>query len=365
MKKFCLIAMLIFAALACQETSAPIFEVEEVTLQATLVAVDSIGIFLGDSNYVLGAIADFTMLSDAQPVIRDRIKGKVSVFDNSGEFIRSFGRFGEAPGEFQGPIAVTALSSGIIVVIDRYAKVISFNPTGNYLNDWSMEGLGGFPINLIPFDDSTFVSYNFSMRRTEEGFGINFLMSRYHALTGEILTDYFDWTGDPNPSTDFTPGYIVTASDGKGTMYLSRIQSESWMVEVYGADEMPVDTIYLFPERQRVAASDSVMIPGTVYIGYAFSDGETQQTEYVNMPEFHPFISQLGVDGAGNIWCRRGGFPGNWWDVVSPEGELLKEVFVSLPDSAYFIEMDVCPDGILAYDMMTEDYHKLYKMELN
>ena len=179
MKKYGLIIVLIFGILACQEASNPVIEIEEVTLLDTLEAVDSIGIFLGDSNYVLGAIADFTMLPDAQPVILDRIKGKVSVFDNSGEFIRSFGRFGEAPGEFQGPIAVTALSSGIIVVIDRYAKVISFDQTGNYLNDWSMEGLGGFPINLIPFNDSTFVSYDFSMRRTEEGFGINFRMSRY------------------------------------------------------------------------------------------------------------------------------------------------------------------------------------------
>jgi len=106
------------------------------------------------------------------------------------------------------------------------------------------------------------------------------------------------------------------------------------MVEVFSENNIPVDTISLFPDRERLAASDSTMIPGTVYIGYAFSDGETQQTEYVNMPEFHPYISQLGVDGAGNIWCRRGGFPGSWWDVVSPDGEFLKEVFVSLPEGS-------------------------------
>lgn len=366
MKKFALVILLIACIIACNEASpsATSADVEEVCILDTLEAVDSIGILLGDSNYVLGAIADFTISPYAETIILDRIKGKVSIFDSSCEFVNSFGRFGEAPGEFQGPIAVTALSSGIIVVIDRFAKVISFDSSGNFLSDWTMEGLGGFPINLTPFNDSTFVSYSFSMRRSEEGFSINFLMGRYHALTGELLTEYFDWSGSPDPSTDFTPGYIVTASNGEGLVYLSRIQSDSWMVEVYTENGVAIDTIALFPERQRIAASDSEMIPGTVYISYAFNDGETQQTESVNMPEFHPYISQLGVDEAGNIWCRRGGLPGNWWDVVTQNGEFVKEVFVSLPDSAYFIEMDVCPQGILAYDMMTEDYHKLYKMEL-
>lgn len=328
----------------------------------TLIAADSIGILMGDSCYTLGAIADFTMFPEASPAILDRMKGTVSVFDSTGIFVNSFGGFGEGPGEFQSPMSLVRLSSGIVLVTDRYMKVVSFNSQGDYLSNWTMDGLGGFSIDCMPFDDSTFVSYSFSMRRNESGFGINFSMNRYDAITGEVLTEYFNWSGEPKPSTDFTPGYLVAASDGRGKVYLSRIQSDSWMIEVYGADATPVDTISLFPDRERIAAPDTVMIPGTVYIAYAFSDGETQETAYVNMPEFHPFISALGVDGDGNIWCRRGGLSGDEWDVVSPEGEHLREVIVALPDSAYYIDMDVNPYGILAFDMMTEDYHKLYIM---
>ncbi len=328
----------------------------------TLTAVDSIGILMGDSCYTLGAIADYTMFPGSNPVILDRIKGTVSLYDSSGVFLSNFGGIGEGPGEFQGPMSLVRLSSGIILVMDRFAKVVSFDSEGQYLNSWTMEGLGGFSIESMPFDDSTFVSYSFSMRQNDNGYGINFIMNRYHVITGEILTEYFNWSGEPRPSTDFTPGYIVAASDGMGRVYLSRIQSENWMIEVYGADAEPLDTIYLFPERERLTAPDSVMIPGIVYITYAFSDGETHQRESVNMPEAHPFISALGVDDSGNIWCRRGGLPGNMWDVVSPEGEQLREVFVTLPDSAYYIDMDVNPYGILAFDLMTEDYHKLYVM---
>jgi len=55
--------------------------------------------------------------------------------------------------------------------------------------------------------------------------------------------------------------------------------------------------------------------------------------------------------------------PGDIWDVVSPEGEVLREVLVAMPDSAYFFDMDVCPHGIIAFDMFTEEYHRLYILE--
>jgi len=365
-KPVSIILLLVLALIlaGCQETSAVnVPDEEEAVIPVdTITAVDSIGILMGDSCYTIGAIADFTMFPGKQPVILDRIKGIVSIFDSTGVFVSSFGGLGEGPGEFQSPMSLIRLSSGIILVMDRYAKVVSFDSRGEYLNSWNMEGLGGFSIESMPFDDSTFVSYSFSMRRNDSGFGINFSMCRYHAITGEVLTEYFDWSGEPRPSTDFTPGYLVAASDGRGRVYVSRVQSESWMIEVYGAEAEPLDTISLFSDRERVSAPDSAMIPGTVYIGYAFSDGETQETAYVNMPEAHPFISALGVDEEGNIWCRRGGLPGDIWDVISPEGEQLREVVATLPDSAYYIDMNVNPHGILAFDLFTEDYHKLYIM---
>lgn len=330
----------------------------------TILAVDSIGVLMGDSNYVLGAIADFTTLPGGRPVILDRIKGTVSVFDGTGEFLYSFGGFGEGPGEFQYPMCMTSLSSGMFVVAEIMGDVTVFSENGEYLASWKIDGMGGLPLDLAPFDDSTLVSYYFAMRMEETGFSVNYSLKRYDALTGEVLTEYLDWLGEPNPSTDFTPAYLVSACDGNGRLFVSRVNSSEWMVEVYGEDPEPVDSIMGFPQRERLVAADSSMVPGVLAVRYAFSDGESEtQMEVVNMPGMHPFISKLGVDGDGNIWCRRGGMPGDEWDVVSTDGVFLREVKVALPDSADFIDMDVNPHGILAFDMFTEDYHKLYIME--
>lgn len=330
----------------------------------TLHAVDSIGVLMGDSNYVLGAIADFTTLPESSPAILDRIKGTVSVFDSSGLFQYSFGGFGEGPGEFQHPFCMTRLSSGIFIVAEMMGNVTALDADGEFLAGWKIESMGVLPLECIPFDDSTFVCYCFSMKMEETGFKVNYSLKRFNALTGEVVTSYFDWLGEPSPSTDFTPAYLVATGDGNGNLFVSRVENPVWMVQVYGEGSEPVDSILAFPGRERSAASDSTMIPGVLSVRYAFSDGDNgTQMEMVNMPELHPFISALGVDSEGNIWCRRGGFPGDVWDVMSPAGEYLREVFSVLPDSAYFIQMDVTPNGILAFDLFTEDYHKLYIME--
>lgn len=361
--KLSLVVFLAVVFVSCESVSPDDNINTESQIQAdTLIPVDSIGVLMGDSSYMLGSIADFTMFPGGEPAILDRIKGTVSIYDGTGLFLHSFGRLGEGPGEFQYPFAMTRLSSGLVAVAELMGGITVFDGNGDYVSSWTIEGLGGLPLELVPFDDSTLVAYWFTMKMNDRGFGVNYSLNRYNAVTGEVLTEYLDWSGESSPSTDFTPAYLVAASDGNGTLYLSRVQSESWMIEVYGEEAQPLDTISLFPRRQREAALDSLPIPGVLPVSYMVSDGDNVEQLMVNMPEFHPFISALGVDGEGNIWCRRGGFPGNIWDVVSPEGYLVKEVAISLPDSAYYIDVDISSYGVLACDLDTEDFQKLYIM---
>jgi len=360
----CFLAIIIlFLFSACGSESADSSSRDQIEISVdTLCPVDSIGILMGDSCYVFGAIADFTTLPGGRPVVLDQVRGTVSIFDSTGIFATGFGGFGEAPGKFQHPFGIVGLSSGLIAVSEVLGKVSVFDPSGEFLTSWNLEDRGVLPLVCMPFDDSTFVCYSFSMKLSDIGFDVSYSLKRYNAVTGNIVTEYFNWTGSPQPSTDFTEAYLVAACDGAGKMYVSRIQAESWMVEIYGEESAALDTISMFPGREREPAPDTVMVAGVLPVSYAFQDGENFQQERVNMPDHQPFISALGVDENGSIWCRRGGLPGDVWDVISPEGEYLGEALVSLPDSVYFLEVDVNPHGILAFDMFTEDYHKLYIM---
>ena len=296
MRKIVLVTWL-FLGFACSEQPEVSLEQAETDLQVdTLAAVDSIGVLMGDSCYVLGLIADCTMLADGRPAILDRLKGTISVYDPHGIFQFCAGGTGEGPGEFQYPLCLAQLRSGIIVVAEMMGEVTALDQAGRYIDGWTFQGMGGLPIDCIPFDDSTFVGYYFSMKIEESSVSINYSLRRYHVLTGEIVAEYFNWSGEPDPSTDFTPGYLVAAGDGRGTLYVSRIQNEKWLIEVYGSEPEPVDSILLFPERERVALPDSGgFVPGCLPVQYGFQDNGAMMQEMVNMPEEHPFISQLGV----------------------------------------------------------------------
>ena len=165
-KHYCILLLIFMMACGSQETA----ESEEITASDpvdTVAVVDSIGVLMGDSNYVLGSIADFTTLSGGRPAILDRVKGTVAVFDSTGEFLLDFGGFGEGPGEFQRPFHMAALESGIFVVTQLMAPTLALDSTGGYLGNWQFPGFGGMSLDCMPFDDSSFVCYYFAMQMEE------------------------------------------------------------------------------------------------------------------------------------------------------------------------------------------------------
>jgi len=64
---------------------------------------DSIGIEMGDSNYVFGSVRRVEVHPDGSILVLDWIKCTIFQFSPSGEFIRYIGRRGEGPGEFLQP----------------------------------------------------------------------------------------------------------------------------------------------------------------------------------------------------------------------------------------------------------------------
>jgi hypothetical protein len=331
----------------------------------TLVPVDSIGVLMGDSCYMFGEIMDYEAVAGGGTAVLDRITGRVSVFDPDGGFVRTFGGLGEGPGQFQYPVRLAELNTGMMLVAEMMQGTVSlFDSAGIFLDRWNMGSMGMFELEFMPFDDTSFVSYNFDMVMEETSYHIRFSLWRFHALTGEVLTEYFTWTGESNPSTDFIPAYLSSATDGNGRLYVSRAGSDRWMVEVYGEGTQPLDTLLMFEGRQRAAvASDSSSIPGAWPVTYMFSaDGENFDRQSTNMPLDHPFIGGLAVDGDGNLWARRGGEPPAVWDVVSPAGEHLMEVHVLAGDTTTYFDIHLNPHGVVGYVYGSEDYPRVYTM---
>lgn len=325
----------------------------------TLRAADSIGILSGDSCFVFGHIMDAAPLPNGGVAVLDRITCRISLFDGNGGFIRSFGRMGEAPGEFQLPIRFAVLPTGNIVVGELLnGRVTLLDPEGGCIRSWNHEGLGGVPLMMLPFDGESFLCYSFGLTMNMMTLKLEFSLRRYDAFTGEVLAEYMVWEGEGRPETDFVPAYISAAVNTEtGLVYMSRCNADHWRIEVFDWTGMPVDTLRQFPDRKRLPVDmDEGFVPGTWMVSYAYRD-ETGSSgmQGTNIPDFHPFISDLGVDAEGNIWARRGGSGQELWDVLSPEGVWLKEVVVEAftPESMPRVVMG--PGGFIAFELDPED----------
>ncbi|MCD4709083.1 MAG: 6-bladed beta-propeller, partial [Candidatus Sabulitectum sp.] len=132
-----LMSFMIFL-IGCSESNTIESTNENIQPQYDLVKADSIGIELGDSNYVFGAIIDAVYLVDGRIAILDILQRKILIFSGSGEFIGSAGRDGMGPGEFASPYSLTALSDGGFAVSDiQQGKITFFDSSLEYVKDLS------------------------------------------------------------------------------------------------------------------------------------------------------------------------------------------------------------------------------------
>lgn len=328
--------------------------------------VDSIGVLEGDSLRMFGQIVDIAPVPGGGVAVLDFVTAKVSLFDGEGCFTGAFGGRGEAPGEFQHPKNITVLPDGDVVVTEMLTGAVTLTDReGRFLSRWCHEGLGSMPLLMIPFDDSSFVDYRFSMGMGYDGFTVGFGLSRYHAATGEKLAALVSWSGPARPDTDFEPGYLCAAGDaGRGVIYLSRCNAETWMIEVMDGAGNPVDTMAPFPGRTRVPASEGEPVPGAYMVSFMYADESgSSGNMFTNAPGLHPFIGALGVDREGNVWARRGGPGDPVWDVVSPVGEPLREVTVHMGDPYSVPDLVMGDGGFFMFQRNPQDYCRVYIME--
>lgn len=128
-----------FALLSgCDEPRTDIGPAEDTGchIEYDLIKIDSIGIDIGDSNYVLGMIVDATYLIDGRIALLDILQRQVLVYSCDGEFLGRAGCDGSGPGEFVSPYSLTFLSDGGLAVSDiQQGKVVFFGSDLGYLRE--------------------------------------------------------------------------------------------------------------------------------------------------------------------------------------------------------------------------------------
>ena len=112
----------------------------------------SIGDFTGPEEILFGRIASARRDAAGNVVVSDDQALEIRIFDSEGRHLRSLGREGEGPGEFESLEGAWPVADGGIVAADLMLdRITQFGPEGTATGTATfsgMEGLSGFPVGL-------------------------------------------------------------------------------------------------------------------------------------------------------------------------------------------------------------------------
>lgn len=289
-------------------TDRPVYpELDGIEYDVTLSVVDSIGMELGDSNYVFGqpATADFTPSGDI--AVLDMQLYEVRIYDGEGEFLRSFGRQGSGPGEFQMASMLDVAPSGEIVVCDAMGqKLVFFGPEGDYRD--ALEGFFPAPPVMIEALDTAIVGIQPAFEQTEDGILTGMALRRWEGEVSPAVTYHQDLRPfDPEDMmTEMMEDMMVFEAAPDGRVFRSSIGSERFVLVGYepdGTEFLRVEEgIEPVPKTEEEIQEEIELMRTRMIQGGA----PPEMTEGYRPQPNRPSVAGLLLDDQGLLWVQLG-----------------------------------------------------------
>jgi len=335
----------------------------------TLTIVDSIGIEMGDSSYVLGAIEGIAHDTSGSILVLDRSSACIKVYDGQGDFLEQIGRRGAAPGELENPISFAILGDGRICVIDPWrGGFLTYNPDHTF-QKLAVSYTNNTPALCRGLNDSGFVAGQVSYDNVDGAITAHVRMLRYDLqhepshvyMENEFLVDFMDLSN----TLEKTLFWGSFTGDRDGNVYFALMEPDIY--EITGIREDGTQFMTAIHDMEQVAKTDQEKADEEAWVLAKLRgwDANWGVEDYIPQP-YRNQIRQLGVDGQGRLWALRGTREDPTFDVFdSQSGEFLFTAV--LPDMGYqglFLNFTIDDGGILAYSENPADFPKVYMIEL-
>lgn len=363
-----LIVLLSFLTLliSCGGSDSTELADEIIQPQYDLIKVDSIGIELGDSNYVFGTIIDAACLTDGRIALLDILKRKVFVYSGNGEFLGSAGGEGMGPGEFISPYTLTPLSDGGFAVADiQQSKIIFFDSSLQYARELcGFQPMAPDRIGIGP--DGSFFGRRLNWYYDEE---------EEELYSG---SEYCLWSDSVEPYQTYQENYFLHSSDdhffcsiassSDGRFFSMPSSKTEYSIIGYTPEgdvsfsiEIPWETTYRTEEELLVAR------PGMVIPGPGSESTSSELSANWSPDSTRSTGSLAGLDEKNRLWVKsgRGETASPVFDLYnSTDGSSMGSVETTLPPIARYWSVKIFESGILGWDHNPGDYPRVYILEL-
>lgn len=321
-----------------------------------------IGMLDGPAEYQLFRAADAVRLSDGRIVIANGGTSELRYYDESGVHIRSVGRQGAGPGEFQGISWIDVAGNDSLLAYDSQLRRISlFDPSGTFVDSRTVQSLTseGAQNVVARFADGTFLLQGIvQLDPTNIRTGLH----RFPSVLSRSVPG--DSSGAAVDSLGVYPGMesmVIIGDNSIGIMrggFMRRLELQAgdsaFVAGTQNAYEVEVRPISGAPRMLiRWNGGDLALTPDVIsryreqQLERATDRDERAATQRrldeMTYPDAIPAYGSLVLDALGNIWVQefqRDDETENRWNVFDPNGRMLGGVVLPQGLKVYQIGED-------------------------
>ncbi|MCD6589321.1 MAG: 6-bladed beta-propeller [Candidatus Fermentibacteraceae bacterium] len=326
-----------------------------------LVVTDSIGVELGDSNFVFGQIVGAQFMPDGDIVVADMMKSKISIFSPEGEFVASAGRQGSGPGEYQLVSTVAVTAEGGLIVPDAMGGKLNFYDSDYNFVD-AMTGFFPSPPVMISSVTGGFVGLKPEFEQTEEdmrtGMGI-YLWTDSATADLEYIKNMIPF--DLNDLGATVKTMVLFDADCNGNVFLAPYSTEDYTITCVSPDG---EELWNITEEQAAVKKTDEEIEEEkelVRSRLIASGAPAAMAENYQVEEYKAFISMLEVDNLHRLWVQSGLYDSAFYRVYNCDnGDFLFTAALRADDEHEGVTPTICEYGVTGFDPNTDTWSRLY-----
>ncbi len=344
----------------------PSGDISESDQNISLRLIDTLGVDIGEENYVFGNIVDAVFLPDGRIVLLDVLLNRISIFSSNGEFVSSFGTEGNGPGEFSEPVSIAVLSNNVLAVSDNmHRKVVFFDSLNCYL--WEITGFDPVPPSFI-----------------ENGVLNSFIGMQSHYFIESGVLNFGvrlgSWSQTVEPDVVYAAFYTIPidntielysvhfCTDSQGRVLTAPTSYEEYCITGYSSGG---DTLFHItePYNRIEKTQEEIEYEHMCYRydtpGFDSDDRRSIASRWEPDP-YRLAIESISTDHADRIWVQTGRSESNSpnFRVYDSNGNRLASVETDLPIESLNWDFVFGPDRVLAFDTNPSDYSKVYILEV-
>jgi hypothetical protein len=340
-----LISIMIFSCKGSDnDTVEPVLETSSAgTEHLELTPGLTIGVELGDTNYVFGQIVEALLNENGDVLILDTSTMNIRKYSSVGDFIGAAGRQGTGPGEFQMPRGMAVLGNDDFIITDMAGGAVCvFDDSLN----WKSNITGFFPrppLTVRTAGDSAFVGMLPVFDREE---GLNGYSIIRMQNSPEPVTVYNEEMRTFDPSRIGPLGAEkdpIFTSDNSGHVFIAEPGADAIKITGYSQDGEPFLTIDENAEKEE-KTQEELAQEQAEFEEFSVRRGSHGGRMSGMEISFDPIlyrraVTDLGIDNEERLWVRLGAYRYPFWNIYDFEGELLFTASMETddPDMDYMV----------------------------